>query len=139
MRLGAPASVVEKREDQLQHLVGYIQDAPIIICPTGCTPLLVVPFFEEDRALLRADDRHRQRSRRPARTDGLHALGADPACHAFPAAFVRNLLNHRKLIEEYFSITGQIRTEFEAPDLAALSSDELIGYLHHFAHRFMRV
>src|SRR5690606_11237783 len=139
VRLGAPASVVEKREDQLQHLVGYIQGRSYYHLSNWMHTLLVVPFFKKKivhsfEQMIGTDSAH---------ADQLEQMGFTPWEQAqlavrFPAAFIRNLLNHRKLIEDYFSITGQIRTEFEALDLAALSSDELIGYLHHFAHRFMK-
>lgn len=139
VRLGAPASVVAKREDQLQHLVGYIQGRSYYHLSNWMHTLLVVPFFKNKivhsfEQMIGTDSAH---------ADQLEQMGFTPWEQAqlavrFPAAFIRNLLNHRKLIEDYFSITGQIRTEFEALDLAALSSDELIGYLHHFAHRFMK-
>jgi rifampicin phosphotransferase len=139
IRFGAPASVVEKREDQLQHMVGYIQGRAYYHLSNWMHTLLVVPFFK--RKIVHAFEQ---------------MIGTDSSAHTdhpeqmdftawetlqlnvrFPLFFVKNLINHGRLIKQYFQITGEIRREFESIDLATQSSDQLIGYLHHFAHRFM--
>jgi len=139
IRFGAPASVVEKREDQLQHMVGYIQGRAYYHLSNWMHTLLVVPFFKKKivhafEQMIGTDSAHADHLEKMEFTgwENLQLIAR------FPVFFIKNLVNHGRLIKQYFEITAKIRREFESIDLASQSSDELIGHLHHFAHRFMK-
>lgn len=139
LRCGAPASTVQKRDDVLQHLVGYLRGRSYYNISNWYRTLLLVPFFKQK--IIKyfeqmigsegsfADELDDQK---------LTAWERVQLLVRFPLFFARNLLRHDRLIKEYFAITTGIRTEFERLDLERLSSDQLIGHLVRFSKRFMK-
>lgn len=139
LRCGAPASTVQKRDDVLQHLVGYLKGRSYYNISNWYRTLLLVPFFQSKII---------QYFEQMIGSEGSFADELDDQKIStwervqlmvrFPLFFVKNLLRHDRLIKEYFQITSGIRDEFERLDLQRLSSDQLIGYLGRFSKRFMQ-
>jgi pyruvate,water dikinase len=137
--LGVPESVVRKREDALKHLVGYINGRSYYNLSNWYRVFLLAPWSER---IIRSFEQM-------IGSDGAFAEDLDDASLslwdrlrtgvAFPSKVALNLLRHDRLIRDYFAKSGALRRELEDLDLAAASSDELIGYLVHFTKRFMKL
>ncbi|MET1077840.1 MAG: PEP/pyruvate-binding domain-containing protein [Pseudomonas sp.] len=139
IRCGIPASVVRKREDVLQHLVGYLQGRAYYNISNWYRTLLVVPFFTQKIIRYFEQMIGSESSFADALDDQrITAWERVQLWLRFPLCFIRNLLRHDRLIREYFQITGEIRREFERLDLEQLSSDQLIGHLTRASKRFTR-
>lgn len=138
-RCGAPASVIEKREDVLQHLIGYINGRAYYNLNNWYRTLLLVPFFKK-KIVHYFEQMIGTEGSFDEDLDDLTLTRWEEIKIAvrFPILFLKNMLTHERLLQEYFGITGDIRREFEALDLGAASSDELTGFLMHSTKRLMK-
>lgn len=138
-RFGAPASVIARRDDALQHLVGYIQGRAYYNISNWYRTLLVVPFFKRRiitwfEQMIGSDGSF---------DDDLNDLKITAWEQlqmqiTFPLCFIANLLQHDQRIREYFKVTTKLRQEFETLSLESAASDELIGALDSLSRRFMK-
>jgi len=123
----------------LRHLVGYVNGRAYYNISNWYRTLLAVPFLKERiigyfEQMIGSDGAHEK---------DLNDIQATPLerwqlAAGFTFQFFSNLIQHDRLIRKYFVTTEQIKSEFEAIDLREQSSDQLIGYLSHFAARFMK-
>ncbi|WP_428240152.1 PEP/pyruvate-binding domain-containing protein [Gynuella sp.] len=138
-KLGIPANTIDRREEILKHLVGYINGRVYYNISNWYRVFLTLPYFKQ---------RFIQYFEQMVGTDGSFSETLDDAplsriekfkiAVRFPLKFLYHSLRHNHLISQYFSTTGQIRQEFEAIDLANAGSDELIGALQNFVDRFTK-
>lgn len=138
-RFGAPASVIARRDEVLQHLVGYIHGRAYYNLGNWYQTLLVVPFFRGHiirwfEQMIGSNGTFNDETndlKIPAREQLQMQV-------SFPLHFIANLLRHDRLIHEYFNVTAHLRQEFEALSLENAASDELIGVLDSLSRRFMK-
>ncbi|SHO57529.1 PEP/pyruvate-binding domain-containing protein [Vibrio quintilis] len=134
---GIPASVIEDREEVLQHLVGYIHGRTYYNISNWYRIFLTIPYFKQ-----RFIDFFEQM----VGTDGsfTDSLNDVPMRRSerlksavmFPIKLGYYALRHQRMIREYFKITDDIRRDYEAIDTDNAGSDELIAALHDLVIRF---
>ncbi|AJQ97184.1 PEP/pyruvate-binding domain-containing protein [Gynuella sunshinyii] len=139
LKLGIPADTIDRREEVLKHLVGYINGRTYYNISNWYRVFLTLPYFKQ---------RFIEYFEQMVGTDGSFSETLDDVplslieklkiAVMFPLKFLYHSLRHNHLISQYFATTSQIRREFEAIDLANAGSDELIGALQNFVDRFTK-
>jgi len=136
---GVPKNVVEKQEEVLQNLVGYINGQSYYNICNWYRTLLVMPFFKSKiidyfEQMIGTDGSFDSALNdiELTRFDKLRILTR------FPISFIKNLVRHEHLIKGYFVTTKSIESDFKKLDLEKAGADALIEALMNLSKRFMK-
>ena len=137
--LGSPGSVLRKYDDNLAHLVGYINGRSYYNISNWYKTLLILPFFRKKiiayfEQMIGTDGSFQQQLDEKRLT----TFERLKISFMFPLAFIYHLKNHDRLISRYFELTKKMRDEVEDMDFENSSSDEIIGNLRQYTRRFMK-
>ncbi len=137
-RLGATASVVEKRDDALRHLVGYINGRAYYNMHNWYRAFLTVPFLEKKiisyfEQMIGTESSYGEPLKdRPITFTEKFKNGI-----GFPLKVVWNTVRHDSHLAEYFNATSALDKKFHTIDFDNESADELIEKLVNYATEFM--